>query len=227
MTLRETIDEVKKWSIANQLAFCNKITYNITIGIRSILSYEDEIDPEKLEAIKWINEFHHRIDNLKFDIEKIVSSVDKIEEIGEAAKFYASMNKITSGEIAAILKSSYDSIIRKDEIEKPFKFTESIFDLINDDNFRKRTAMYIGAKKISILKGFIDGYFYGLDVKEIHLRETEPKFEKFSDWLANRFHWHESTAGWKNIILKECGGDEKLSIDKFFELYDEFKDSKK
>jgi hypothetical protein len=68
MTLRETIEDVKKWSIANQLEFCSKITFNITIGIRSILSYEDEINSEKLDAIRWINEFHHRIDTLKFEI---------------------------------------------------------------------------------------------------------------------------------------------------------------
>ena len=191
------------------------------------MSYEDRNESEKLEAIKWVNEFHHRIDNLKFEIEKVVSSVDKIERIGENAKYYASMNKIASGEIAAILKSSYESVIRKGEIEKPFKYTESIFDLMNEENFRKRTAMYIGEKKINILKGFIDGYFYGLDVKEIHLRESEPKFEKFSDWVANHFNWYESTAGWKNIILKECDGDEKLSVDKFFELYDKFKDNDK
>lgn len=223
MELRETIEEVKKWSIENQLEFCNKITFNITIAIRSILSYEDRNESEKLEAINWINEFHHRIDNLKFEIKKVVSSVDKIERIAENANYYASKNKITSGEIAAILRSSYASIIRKDKIEKPFKYTESIFDLINEENFRKRTAMYIGEKKISILKGFIDGYFYGLDVKEIHLRESEPKFVNFSDWVANHFNWAESTAGWKNIILKECDGDEKLSVDKFFELYDKFK----
>ena len=223
MTLRETIEEVKKWSIANQIEFCDKITFNITIGIRSILSYEDETDSEKLEAIKWINEFHHRIDNLKFEIEKVVSSTDKIERIGEQAKYYASKNRIASGEIAAILKSSYDAIDRKNKTEKPFKIPESIFDLIKEESFRKRTAMYIGEKKISLLKGFMDGYFHGLDAKEIHLRETEPKFAKFHDWVANYFKWYESTAGWKNIILKECGNNEELAVDKFFELYDKFK----
>ena len=226
MTLKETIENVKKWSIANQLEFCDKITFNITIGIRSILSYENKSDSEKTEAIKWINEFHHRIHNLKFEIKQVVSSVDKIKRIGEHANYYASQNKIASGEIAAILKSSYESIIRKNEIEKPFKIPESIFELIKEDSFRKRTAMYIGEKNINLLKGFMDGYFYGLDSKEIHLRETEPKFKKFHDWVANYFNWYESTAGWKNIILKECGGDEKMAVDKFFELYDKFKNDK-
>ena len=113
MKLREVIEEVKKWSIVNQIDFCNQITHNITIGIRSILSRRDEIDSEKLEAIKWLNEFHHRIDNLKFEIKKVISSTDNIERIGEHAKYYASKNKITSGEIVAIITCSYHAIIRK------------------------------------------------------------------------------------------------------------------
>lgn len=226
MTLIEMIEEVKKWSINRQIDFCNLITYNITIGIRSIMSYEDEKDLNKLEAIRWLNEFHHRVENLKFDIKKVVSSIDKVERIAESAKYYSRKNKITCGEIAAIIRSSYNSIIRQGEIKKPFKYKQSIFDLIVDEDFRKRTAMYLGEKKISILRGFIYGYFYGLDVKEIHLRESEPNFDKFNDWVVTYYNWYESTAGWENIILKECGGDEKLSVDKFFELYDEFKRNK-
>jgi DNA gyrase/topoisomerase IV subunit B len=36
---------------------------------------------------------------------------------------------------------------------------KSIFDLIDMEEFRKRTAMYIGDKDILVLKSFIDGYF--------------------------------------------------------------------
>jgi len=225
MRLRQTIEEVKKWSIVKQIEFCNLIIFNITLGVQLILSYQDEKDSDKLEALKWLNEFHYRIENLKYEIKEVISSIDKIERIGEYAECYANKNKIVSGEIAAIIKASYETIISKGEIKKPFKYIESIFDLMNDENFRKRTAMYLGEKKISILRGFIVGYLYGLDAKEIQLRESEPKFEKFNDWVANHFNWYESTAGWNNIILKECGGDEKLAVDKFFELYDKFKKS--
>lgn len=227
MTLKETIEEVKKWSIVDQVKFLDRITENVVIGIRSILSYEDKVnDRDKLDAIKWLNEFCHRVHNLKFDKKKEISLDDKIERIGQEAKFYASMNKMTGGEIAAIMRSSFDSVIEKGAIKKPNKLKESIFDLITDANFRKRTAMFISEKKLSVLRGFMDGYFYGIDSKEIQLEESEPKFEKFKDWVANYFNWEYSTAGWKNIIIKECGGDENLAVDKFFELYDKFKENK-
>ncbi len=73
----------------------------------------------------------------------------------------------------------------------------------------------------------MDGYFYALDAMEIHLREPEPKFEKFHDWTAKYFGWKESTAGWKNIILKESNENEKEAVKLFFEVYDKFKESEK
>lgn len=109
MTLKQTIEEIKTWSITEQVEFCNRVTKNITIGVRSILSYNDVKESEKLEAIKWLNEFHHRIDNLKIEIKDVISSSNRIEE---HAKYYASKNKLAGGEIAAIIRSSYEAKIR-------------------------------------------------------------------------------------------------------------------
>ncbi len=81
--------------------------------------------------------------------------------------------------------------------------------------------MYIGDKKITILRAFIDGYLFALEANNINLAEKE-KFTEFHDWVANYFGWYESTAGWKNIILEECNGNEEIAVDKFFELYDKF-----
>lgn len=92
--------------------FCHLIIQNITIGIRSILFYEEKTDSEKLEAIKWLNEFHHRVGNLKLELKKLVNPMKTIEE---HAKYYANKNNITSGEINAIIKSAFDSIARQEE----------------------------------------------------------------------------------------------------------------
>ena len=46
--------------------------------------------------------------------------------------------------------------------------------LLESESFRSRTAMYIGEKKLSTLKGFLDGAYYAFDaydVKEINLFE--------------------------------------------------------
>lgn len=97
-----------------------------------------------------------------------------------------------------------------------------IFDLLDTENFRKRTAMYTGDKKITALRAFIDGYFYATWTYDIKI-EDKMRFDDFHDWVAQQFNWKESTAGWSRIILYECNGDENLTVDKFFELYDRFK----
>jgi hypothetical protein len=48
-------------------------------------------------------------------------------------------------------------------------------------------------------------------------RRERPDFGRFHDWVAERFGWHESTAGWCNIIVEECGGNHGEALDRFFE----------
>ncbi|HRH47445.1 MAG TPA: hypothetical protein PLP23_01765 [Panacibacter sp.] len=98
---------------------------------------------------------------------------------------------------------------------------KSIFDLLELEDFRLRTAMYLGEKKICVLRAFIDGYFYATDTHNLKLIDDK-RFLKFNDWTALHFGWRESTAGWKNIILDECNRDEEKAVDKFFEVYDKF-----
>ncbi|WP_299215092.1 hypothetical protein [uncultured Aquimarina sp.] len=92
--------------------------------------------------------------------------------------------------------------------------------LLESDNFRSRIGMYLGEKKISTLKGFLDGIYYSFDAYDL---KEENLFEGLHDWVANYYGWTESTAGWKNIILEECGNDEVKAVDEFFKIYDEFK----
>jgi len=58
---------------------------------------------------------------------------------------------------------------------------------------------------------------------DIDIEETEPKFEKFNDWVASYYGWNESTAGWKNIILSESNNDEEKALKEFFNIFDKFK----
>lgn len=102
------------------------------------------------------------------------------------------------------------------------KLPKSIFELIDSDNFRKRTPMFTGDKGISALDSFIQGYFYAILANDIDIK-GEIKFDEFPDWVAQYFKWTESTAGWRRIILQECKNDEDKALIKFFELYDKFK----
>ncbi len=81
------------------------------------------------------------------------------------------------------------------------KLPKSIFDLLDMEEFRKRTAMYIGDRKISSLNSFIDGYFYATQTNNIEL-DDKVQFGDFHDWVARHFKWKESTAGGENYLTR-------------------------
>ncbi len=221
MTLKETLNQIELWDRLTQIEFCKQISKKIPIGIRSIWSDETTTSEEKLEGIKWLNEFNHKIDNFIFTLEKtpLFEKID-IFEIGRYAQDYAKHNNITKGEISAIIKSAYNFIENNYIQDKTYK--EDLHELINSEGFRKRISMYIGEPTISNLQSFICGYNYAVIIHKIVLTELDLYFEKFNEWVMKYFKWKESTAGWKNIILKEMQNDETKALQTFFILYDKF-----
>lgn len=85
--------------------------------------------------------------------------------------------------------------------------------------------MYIGAKDINLLDGFLNGIFYALQAYDI---EEEWLFEGFHEWVADYYNFGPTSFGWKDkdIILKECDGEVALAADIFFKLYDLFRADK-
>jgi hypothetical protein len=92
--------------------------------------------------------------------------------------------------------------------------------LLESENFRIRTAMFIGEKRISTLKSFFDGIYYSFDIYNI---KEENIFLGLNEWTIKYYNWKETSAGWKDIILKECENDEEKAVDEFFRIYDKFK----
>jgi hypothetical protein len=90
------------------------------------------------------------------------------------------------------------------------------------DQMQVRTAMYVGELSITALYNFIQGYFAALDINgsDEHLI---PDFENFHDYVAKYYSYKESTAGWKNIILKENSGNEEKALEVFFYLLKQFR----
>jgi hypothetical protein len=84
--------------------------------------------------------------------------------------------------------------------------------------------MYLGLKSIDILNAFIDGYQYALNSYNVK-DEKNIKFEHFREWVLLQYSRPSYSGGWKHIILEDCEGDQEKSMDKFFELYDQFKTS--
>ena len=94
-------------------------------------------------------------------------------------------------------------------------------ELLDSPLFRKRIGMYIGQKDIRILKGFLDGVGYAIDVYEID--DGAHPLDGFNRWVADYYKIGPTAKGWSNLILERCEFDVKKSVDEFFILYDLFR----
>lgn len=117
---------------------------------------------------------------------------------------------------------------------------KTIYDLL--EVLSNRTAMYTGEHKLSNIKSFIDGYSFALK-DENESEKFISNFRGFHDWVAERYGFNESTAGWQNMILAvEMGlspqninwlgysenanvAHHEASIATFFELVQEYKNA--
>ncbi|MDE7229385.1 MAG: hypothetical protein K2N56_02790 [Oscillospiraceae bacterium] len=105
----------------------------------------------------------------------------------------------------------------------------NIHDLVQ--RIRVRTPMYIGANSISALHFFLNGYNFAkweAEGFENHAK-NDPAYSLFplDFWYFHEFAKikvgaYSSVPGWRNLILKACGGDEKKGLETFFTMYDEF-----
>lgn len=91
------------------------------------------------------------------------------------------------------------------------------------EKMERRPALYPGVKSITALRAYLNGYLAALEEHNLPVDERGPLSPTFHDWVARRFGWVESTAGWNNIILAESGGDEGKAVDTFFVLLKEFR----
>ncbi|CCK74879.1 MAG: hypothetical protein KBT75_12050 [Oleispira antarctica] len=105
-----------------------------------------------------------------------------------------------------------------------------------------RTGMYIGEQNLSNLRSYIGGYEIAMySVKAQN--NTAPDFSDFHNWVAKKYGFYESTAGWHNMILavemglpvkginwesysKEASeAQHKQSLVRFFRLVQEFRNA--
>jgi len=87
------------------------------------------------------------------------------------------------------------------------------------EQIRQRPAMYLGEVSLSGLYHFLSGY----DLAFSQLKAKSPELipRDFDDWVAYRLHFHESTAGYRNLLLERLP-DEPKALAMFFELLDEY-----
>jgi hypothetical protein len=97
---------------------------------------------------------------------------------------------------------------------------KNLYDLL--ERMRERPAMYLEEKRISSLRTFLDGYHFARLEHNIPLLENPP-FGVLHSWMANKFGWGKTSAGWNSILLTENKGDEAKALDQFFDLLPEFR----
>ena len=116
----------------------------------------------------------------------------------------------------------------------------NIYELI--EKISQRTGMYTSECKLSNVRSFLDGYTFSI-TSESELEQFLGNFPGFHNWIAKKFGFFESTAGWQNMILAvELGlepnninwkdfsynaseNQHKASVQSFFKLVSEYKNA--
>jgi len=90
---------------------------------------------------------------------------------------------------------------------------KNLEDLIN--LIKQRPALYIGQNSISVLRGFLDGWFFGKE--ELSDNSILQQFEK---WVQKHYKMDDRRT-WDRIIL--CfSQDEANALNNFFLLFEKF-----
>ncbi|MBD2182859.1 hypothetical protein H6S82_04315 [Planktothrix sp. FACHB-1355] len=95
----------------------------------------------------------------------------------------------------------------------------SFYNLIQ--KIKQRPSLYLGKRSSGHLQVFLDGYTFARRELDVPLTEEERDFEDFQEWIEKRFN-QPSTQSWERIILF-YSEDERDALDKFFDLFEDFK----
>ena len=98
--------------------------------------------------------------------------------------------------------------------------TNNIYDIL--DKIEMRPLMYISEMKFSLLSAFIHGYEIA---NVLHHRQEEifPTFVFFQDFLTKKYNLKGNAVRWHYSILYQNNNDEEISLEAFFQIFNEFK----
>ncbi|MFZ1526683.1 MAG: hypothetical protein WAT22_17815 [Saprospiraceae bacterium] len=121
-------EEIKSYSPAQQMAFCENILFQTTVAVRGIWDDDVATSDQKVEAMKWLNEFVHRIHNTIDNLRRNESN-NHMHDLLADAKLYGSYSKIASGNVAWILKSASEKMQNQNiNSPKKYKIAKSTFE---------------------------------------------------------------------------------------------------
>lgn len=93
------------------------------------------------------------------------------------------------------------------------QFDADVLELLN--MVRRKPISYLGAKSITRLRCYLDGFAIGYDYPRYH--QYLPGFQ---DYIEKKYHW-KSNDSFNNILLK-CTDDEAKALDLFYKELDLF-----
>jgi hypothetical protein len=88
---------------------------------------------------------------------------------------------------------------------------------------QQKPSVYLGKPSISCLQAFLSGYNVAQYQLDLPLQQENP-LDGFQDWIQKKFNI-DSSQSWANIILF-FSQDERDALDIFFQLFEEFCQSK-
>jgi hypothetical protein len=88
---------------------------------------------------------------------------------------------------------------------------------------KNKPSVYLGKPSISCLQAFLSGYNVAQYQLGLPLKQENP-LDGFQDWIQKKFNI-DSSQSWANIILF-FSQDERDALDIFFQLFEEFCQSK-
>lgn len=88
---------------------------------------------------------------------------------------------------------------------------------------KHKPSVYLGKPSISCLQAFLSGYNVAQYQLGLPIQQENP-LDGFQDWIQKKFNI-DSSQSWANIILF-FSEDERDALDIFFQLFEEFCQSK-
>lgn len=85
---------------------------------------------------------------------------------------------------------------------------------------RPRPGLYLGARSITRLRCFLDGFSAGYSYPKM-----QPLIPDFQDFIEKKYS-EIRTISWNNILLEASGNDEEKALELFFREFDEFTEKK-
>lgn len=91
------------------------------------------------------------------------------------------------------------------------------------ERIRPKPMMWLASRSLHSLWLWLSAYDIALMERGFELERGQPSFDYFNTFIQKKLGFGESTAGWANMICDRVGDDSGPALERFYELFDEFR----